>query len=260
MGSFPGSPLRSSSRSLKRVFLHRGLFLLCACLCFGAVWAEDSLVVYLEDRAPFSSLDADGKVAGLVATPAENAFRLAGIAHDWMNVPYKRQLMQLQANVEPACGIGFFKTQERERVAKFTNAIYRDGPTVILANQGFRPREKSKLAEAMAIRDIRMLRKDASTYGPFIDETVARVKPEIISTTAELKNMALMIAAGRADFMMITREEAQQLIDSTGEAGKQLHIVQLSDMPLGQARHIMCSSQVPDQVIERLNKAIERRF
>lgn len=235
------------------------VLVLWASLRLTSAWAEDELIVYFEDRAPFSAMDAEGRIAGLVATPAENAFRQAGIPHEWVMVPYKRQLMQLQKNAEPACGIGFFKTLERERVAKFSSAIYRDGPTVVLANQGFRPKEKSKLADVMLTKDVRMLRKDASTYGPFIDDAVAKAKPEIVSTTAELKNMALMIAAGRADFMMITREEAQQLIDSSGETGKQLHIVQLSDIPLGQNRHIMCTSQVPDAVIDRLNKAIERR-
>ncbi|HTD03150.1 substrate-binding periplasmic protein [Undibacterium sp.] len=259
MGSLSGSPLRSSVLCLKDTFLHKGLFLLCACLHLGTALAEDELAVYFEDRAPFSSMDAEGQVAGLVATPAENAFRLAGVPHDWVMVPYKRQLMQLQQNAEPACGIGFFKTPERERLAKFTSAVYRDGQTVILANQGFHPKEKSKLAEVMVTRDVRVLRKDASTYGPFIDDAMDKARPKVVSTTAELKNMALMIAAGRADFMLITREEAQQLIDASGDAGKRLHIIQVADMPLGQTRHIMCSSQVPDAVIERLNKAIERR-
>ncbi len=257
--SLSGSTLRPALHTLKGASLLKGLFFLCACLPVGTALAEDELAVYFEDRAPFSSMDSEGRVVGLVATPAENAFRLAGIAHEWVMVPYKRQLMQLQKISEPACGIGFFKTPERERTAKFTSAVYRDGPTVVLANQGFRPREKSKLVEVMATKDVRMLRKDASTYGPFIDDAVAKGKPEIVSTTAELRNMALMIAAGRADFMMITREEAQQLIESTGEAGRQLHIFLAADMPLGQARYIMCSSTVPDAVIEKLNKAIERR-
>lgn len=38
--------------------------------------------------------------------------------------------------------------------------------------------------------------------------------------------------------------------------GGDFYLLKFSDMPAGEKRFIMCSKQVPEDIIERLNKAI----
>jgi hypothetical protein len=65
-----------------------------------------------------------------------------------------------------------------------------------------------------------------------------------------------MIAADRADFMFLSEEEAIHLLKETEEYAKDVHIIQLSDIPLGEKRYLMCNKLVADETIERLNMAM----
>lgn len=217
--------------------------------------AGEVIKLYYEEREPYAALHADGEVKGLIASPASRALSSAGIAFTWVAVPYKRQLAQLEANAELACGMVFFKTPEREKFGKFTRAIYRDGITAMLSRKDFRPGKNMRLAEAMGTKGARMLRKEASTYGPFIDDATNKVAPTIVLTTAEMRNMALMLIANRADYTLLTLEEAHYLIKNVPD-GDQLYVFRPVDMPLGQYRHFLCSKQVPDEVIAQLNRVI----
>ncbi len=229
-----------------------GIFALAVAL---NVHSRELIKLYYEEREPYSSLRADGVVNGLIANPVSRAFTFSDVAFKWVSVPFKRQLVQLKDNTEAACGMVFFKTEEREKFGKFTHAIYRDGITVMLSRQDFQPEKNMHLIDAMSMKGARMLRKEASFYGPFIEDAMLKVKPTVVSTTAEMRNMALMLIADRADYTMLTMEEANYLIASIPD-GDQLHVFRPVDMPSGQYRYIMCSKQVPDEVITRLNKAI----
>jgi polar amino acid transport system substrate-binding protein len=54
--------------------------------------------------------------------------------------------------------------------------------------------------------------------------------------------------------MLASEEEAALLLQAVGP-GK-LKLVRFADITRGVERHIVCSRKVPDEVIERLNKAL----
>ncbi len=59
--------------------------------------------------------------------------------------------------------------------------------------------------------------------------------------------------------MLAAEEEASYLIEQSGLGAGSFHRLKPADIPEGDYRHIMCSTQVPDELIARLNKAISSR-
>lgn len=231
--------------------------LLLSALSGLAAYAGTPIKLYYETREPYAYLAPDGSVSGSIATNVAQAFNEAGISYEWVTTPFKRQLQQLEANAEPACGLGFFKTVEREKIGKFSHAVYMDKISVMLAHKNFRPAEGMGLFDAMSIKGARMLRKEASFYGAFVEDVVRKSNPSLVVTTAAPRNMALMIAASRADFMLVTIDEAKYLMENLPESDG-LHIFKPVDMPPGQRRYLLCSNSVPDEVLKRFNRAMDK--
>lgn len=218
--------------------------------------AADVLKLLYENREPLAFRDGRGKLTGLVVTPVERAMTSAAISNIWIETSFKRQLVMVEANDEAVCAVGLYKNKERQKFAKFSDVILRslDRPSVILAHRDFQPDAGLDLLKIMSMPGIKMLRKDGATYGSAIDDLIERSKITVVSTTAEAINMAKMIAAKRADFILTPEGDALNMIKSIGEEGK-LHIVRPIGVPPGPERYLMCSQRVSDELLQRFNKA-----
>jgi polar amino acid transport system substrate-binding protein len=231
-----------------------------ACVLLPGLCAADEVVELMyNDRPPYIVAQADGSAMGLTATPAINAFRRAGISVEWKRVPTNRQLTIIGQGSGNDCAIGWFKNAERERFAKFTKPIYRDRPTVLLANRWFAPPPNASLRELLARPDVRVLVKDRFSYGPYIDGLLAEMKPLLIRTTNENRQMVAMIKANRADFMFVAEEEADYLVEQAGFNPDDFRLLRPDDMPEGEKRYLICSKHVDDSIIARLNAAIAEK-
>lgn len=239
----------------------RHLFLGCAflaCAVMPAVVAAQELVTLAyNDRPPYIIALPDGSAAGLTATPTARAFKSAGISIVWKKVPTNRQLAELKENSSRQCAIGWFKNPEREQYFKFTKAIYRDRPTVLVANRQFATQPNETLYSVLARKEGRVLLKDKFSYGAYIDGLLATIKPQTVITTNENMQMVEMIRIGRADFMFAAEEEAHYLIEQAGFRPRDFKIIRPPDVPPGERRYIICSKMVEDEVIARLNAAID---
>lgn len=223
----------------------------------GVATAEMAPVdLYYFERPPYvMKRPGHDEVMGLTAEPAARAFRVAGVAFRWLPLPTVRQLVTLKDQAHPACAVGWFKNAEREQQFKFSKPIYRDGPTVALARGDF-VASGPTLADTLRQPGVSVLVKDGFSYGPLIDALLAQHKPERVVTSAESASMVSMIASQRASFMFAAEEEAAYLVEQAGVPAHGLKIVHFSDLPPGERRHILCSKATPDEVMERLNKAI----
>lgn len=236
--------------------------LLRCCLSFAwtvacCVAAQGPITLAYNDRPPYIVALQDGSAVGLTATPAANAFRHAGIPMIWKKVPTNRQLAILKDNTGRDCAIGWFKNAEREQYLKFTKAIYRDRPTVLLANREFVFQPNETLQSMLSRQEVRVLVKDRFSYGAYIDGLLANVKPQTVITTNENLQMVEMIRARRADFMFAAEEEARYLIEQAGFKTHDFKMIRPPDMPPGEKRFIVCSKMVEDEIIAKLNASIE---
>ncbi|MBR7800370.1 substrate-binding periplasmic protein [Undibacterium fentianense] len=221
--------------------------------------AAESLKLLYEVREPMFYRDAQGNLTGFIINRVNQASKIAGLKIDWVETPFKRQLKLVENNDEALCAVGMFKNKEREQFAKFSLSIYRDSarPSIMLAHRNFQPDKSMDLLRTLSIPGARMLKKETASYGTVIDDAIERSRITIVSTTAESLNMAKMIAAHRADFILVPEDEALKMIASI-EDRQNLHIFKPVGMPQGPERFLMCSAKVSDEILQRMNRAIQK--
>lgn len=219
---------------------------------------KDFITLLYHERSPYSETVTDG-VHGLCADPANAAFQRAGIPYQWQRMPAKRHLETIARNEGKMCAVGWFKNPEREKIAKFTTSIYQDEPTQVLAKaDNDRIRNGFTIEQLMSDRRLRLLLKDGYSYGGFIDESILRFTPRIVTTSGDNMGMLRMIHSHRADYFFIAGEEAFDLLRRSGIEKEAFKLVRISDMPQGNRRYILCNQNVEDDVLSRLNAAIQK--
>lgn len=230
-----------------------------ACVIFStSLYAQETISLYYNERAPYLETVDEGIVKGLSATPAALAFQKAGIPFVWKKLPSKRQMNVLKSNTGQDCLVGWFKNAEREKFARYTLPIYQDKPTIGLALFSNTLLETGVTLESVLNKQkIRLLVKDGYSYGSYIDAKINALNPKRIPTTAENTNMIQMLYVDRADYMFIAEEEAETLIKRAGYKKEEFKYVTFSDVPKGNHRYILCSQQVGPSVIEKLNAVIQ---
>lgn len=223
---------------------------------FATAASSQSLTLHYQDRPPYSSLAANGEVTGLVATPAGQALRQAGVAFEWALTPSQRQLALIQQGIGLHCGVGWFRTESRAALGKFSLPLYRDEPFAALARPGVLPPSKMPAAAAMLAASASLLVKEGYSYGPQFDALIASTTAAPIRSSAEIPQLLRMVAAGRAGWMIVTPEEAQVLLAEVGPEAASLQLVRFSDALPGQTRHLYCNRAVPDAWLARIDQAL----
>lgn len=223
--------------------------------CAGNVAAEPVIHLIYEERPPYLVSKGD-QVDGLVGTPANTAFRTAGVPFVWELGSQSRLLHLLRENIVPVCGPSLFKTAERMAFAKFTKPIYRDHPIVALVRRQFVFGTRSAVADVLAAPGLRLLLRTQYSYGPQIDALLKAINPATISSPLHNVQLVDLLQADRADMLFAAQEEAELLLRDEAASHGAVRMLRFSDAVPGQERHIACSRNVPDEVIERLNKGI----
>lgn len=220
---------------------------------------QEAITIHYHNRRPFYMRDGD-RVHGLVIDPIARAFGAAGIVHVWRETPAKRQLEIIAAGEERSCAAGWFKTPEREAFARYSLPIYRDKPfvAVVRAADDFFG-ERPTLEEAFKDTRLNLLVKKGYSYGPLIDQRLQALAPQRIITTADNEDILKMIEHRRADYNLITEEEASDLLASPEVKAENFKIVRFADMPAGGKRYIICSKKVAEEEMAHLNEAIRSR-
>lgn len=250
--------LRHSSRFGINVL--KGL-LTAACMSpvLHAAEVSKPINLHYNERPPFTSL-VDGAVVGLVAAPIETAFRKAGIAFKWVDTPVARQFLMVKADSGQDCLAGRFKNADRESWARFSKPVYQDQPQgLMVRSDTAKAVTFSKLEEAVSAPDFRLLVKLSYSYGATIDRWLEQRNPPARTTSDENLSMLRQINQRMADGFIIAAEEAQGLIKQSGLPPANFQLLKFPDAPEGELRYIMCSRQVPQETMDRLNSAISWR-
>ncbi|HLD66064.1 MAG TPA: transporter substrate-binding domain-containing protein [Pseudomonas sp.] len=223
----------------------------------AAAQGDPLITLHYNERAPYLQTLANGDIAGLTATPAEQALRRAGIPFKWEKTPSNRQIQLLERNTNADCMVGWFKNPQRELIGNFSLPLYQDKPTIGLAlfsNIGID--SGNSLAQVLQNRELRLLIKSGYSYGEHIDALIHTLEPRQVKTTVENMNMLRMIALDRADYFFIAEEEASELIRQSEFQPGDFKYIHFSDSPDGGQRHLWCSKQVSQHSLNRINQAI----
>jgi uncharacterized protein (TIGR02285 family) len=223
----------------------------------GAASADDDLVVYFHQRPPYSARQADGGVHGIIADIVTRTMSVAGVPYRWEELPSARQMDVIKRDAAPACGLGWFKRPDREAFAKFSAAIYRDLPTIVVARMNDRRFSgMPSLDTLFADKTLTLLTKTGYSYGAEIDGKIAAQKPRSRADASDNRIMLGMVSKARVDYMIMAEEEAKDLLAASDMADAGLAVYHLANPPVGEYRYLMCSKSVPDAVIAKINQAI----
>lgn len=218
---------------------------------------DGPIVLYYHERRPYY-VTTPNQVHGLIADRVNWVFNDTGIPYVWRKTPAKRQLEMIRSNEQRACAVGWFKTPEREAYGHFTFPIYMDSPTMAIARaDNDQIHSGGTLAQTLAKRRLKLLRKDGYSYGQYIDDNLKRYAPREIITTAENLSMIKMIHTHRADYFFIAKEEAEDLVLCSGLPLEDFKAIEFVDMPPSNKRYLICSRQIDKMTQLRLNSAIK---
>jgi polar amino acid transport system substrate-binding protein len=225
----------------------------------GAAFGQDGLIIYYHDRPPYSARAADGRVQGITADIVNEAMSAAGVAYRWEELPSARQMEVIKRDQAPGCGLGWFKRPDREAFAKFSAAIYRDLPTIVVARAGDARFAGTPSIDALfADKSLSLLTKTGYSYGAEIDGKIVSQAPNARADASDNRIMLGMVSRERVDYMIMAEEEAKDLLAKPGIADAGLAIYHLANPPAGEYRYLMCSKSVPDDTIARINQALRQ--
>lgn len=217
---------------------------------------EPLRVTYLERPPYYQTLR--GKPAGFLNDIAAQVLERAGIEASFTALPAKRILDEIMVAGLNACSVGWYKTPEREAVARFSLPLWRDPPYVALmrAETAARIGDRSSLSVFFGDTGLRLGVLDGFSYGDSIDGRIAAEARDVYRMTGSQRQLARMLAEGRVDYMLIAPVEIAALLESSGLAPGDFAEVALADVPPGPTRHLICGRGVPEDVMERIDQAI----
>lgn len=231
--------------------------LLVTTLFAGIASAQATLAIEYRDKPPYTYTEG-GKPVGFLMERTARLLKRAGIEARYAEVPIRRTLMNLQANASPMCSPGLYRIPEREAFARFSLPIHRDKPHVVLANT-------AAAAQIRALPRIAMLFADPSlqpgmldgvSYGQQLDQMLAGAARPALRAQLTPLQLARMVGARRADYMLIDEEDLAWLRRDPDFTPLPLVRIEIVDMPRGQLRYLACSQQVSPQTMDKLNQAI----
>ena len=219
--------------------------------------AQTVLEVGYFNRPPYYHTDK-GRASGFFADLVRQVLEQSGVEHRFVEMPSNRLLREVMRREDPFCTIGWFRTPERDALARFSLPLYRDKPLVLLSLKTLQPSlaAYSTLQEVLADSTLTLGVISFFSYGPEVDAALAasRVSREVVA--GEQVNLVKMLAAGRISYLLTAPEEVPVLIGAAGLREEDFFTLPLDDVPLGNRRYILYGAGVDPEWIARIDKAI----
>ncbi|MCX9155401.1 transporter substrate-binding domain-containing protein [Niveibacterium sp. 24ML] len=219
--------------------------------------APDTLTIHYNTRVPYAYVE-NGVMKGIMAEPVARALRKAKIPYTWAQTPFSRAMAMVKANNGKDCMISMFKKPGREHFGRFSAPVYRDSAQILLVRHADEAQFKhfASLASAMTEGGFRLLVKQTYSYGPGYDTLLDAREGPTDRVHEENEQMLRMLAESMTDAMIIAPEEASALIRHRGLKPEQFAYIRYPDTPEGELRHIWCSLNVPQSMIDQFNRAL----
>lgn len=220
---------------------------------------HQKLNLYFNERVPYLESKGNGRVEGLTASPANRALELASIPYAWKKATAEQQLAVINRNQEQACLVGWFKRPERELVGKYSAPLYA-GKHMVALGLASNPRLQAKMRLADLMRDdqLTLLVKEGYSYGQILDQQIRNFSPRVMVATGENINMLNMLVYKRADYFLVSEEEANALIQRSDRSPAEFRLSYFVETIKEDPRYFWCTKRVPDALISKLNRVLEK--
>ncbi|WP_148714090.1 substrate-binding periplasmic protein [Chitinolyticbacter meiyuanensis] len=216
--------------------------------------AEPRLTILYHDRAPLYHLGHGGRLTGTVYANVRAALDAAGLDAQFVSVPAKRQLAEVERNQAPVCALGWLMTAERRRYARFSAPIHYERPWLVVTRRQHTVavRQLGALHALLPSDRLQLILLDGASYGSYIDGLLHR-QPAIRVTT-DADNLLRMLDAGRGDYTIQPPDVLEHYLATHPES--QLQSPMLADV-IGEPLYLICSRRVDEDWLHRFNAALK---
>ncbi|HAT32488.1 MAG TPA: hypothetical protein DCW29_17060 [Janthinobacterium sp.] len=223
----------------------------------AAARAEPSITVSWRDKPPYHYIE-DGREQGFLLKRTRAVFAAAGIAAHFVEEPQKRIWANFEHGASNYCSISWYRLPAREAFAQFSHPLHVDPPQALLIAAEAVPRVRAHATLAALLADPRMTLGvvDGVSYGADIDAMIAGSANRIMRRTVSVTVMIRMLAAGRASYMFVDRDD-WRYYSKHDPAPAPAVLYAFPDMPAGMKRYLICSRDVAPAVMDKLNRAID---
>lgn len=240
----------------------RGVFLACTAMLGlmmqGECLAADPVDVLYIEYAPYY-YTSEGRPAGFLLEAALRILDCSGIEYKLVSAPSRRVLQQMKAR-QPVISIGWFKTEERDSFADFSDPFSVNKPLeALLLKRNLRGfADFDRFVDLVELTALKVGVIDGHSEGQYVDDILKRNPDNVVRVAAERANLIKMLHVGRFDYILLPPEEIPHLVASARLARKEFVTLPLKDIPSGNERRFMLSKAVPPEVLRRLNDCIAR--
>ncbi|MGE5385023.1 MAG: substrate-binding periplasmic protein [Betaproteobacteria bacterium] len=230
------------------------------CLLAGGIsLGAESLLVTYPEKPPYYYTESGVAKGGLLDL-AQKIFANAGVPVRFASRPAPRVLNDMAETGEPVCSLGWFKTPERERFARFSRPFFRDFPNRILVrvDRAARFKRFASLEDLLAAPGVRIGIVAGFSYGARPDEWLQRAGEQVTARVARVEQLFEMVRHDRIDVALVNQIEYLHFARPSADHAPDLQTLLFADAPAGNLRYIMCSRAVPPSTLERIDAAILR--
>ncbi len=225
-----------------------------------AAGAEEArtLVIMYPDMNPFIQPgEREGEASGPLVEWISRVAGEAGVSLVWKGpVPRARILAELETGVE-ACHPNARLTEQREGKFKFSAPLFPPPRWRVLTRRGSQVEAFASASDLLRDQSLVLGHMLGATMGPELDDILAQRKGNTLAVRGSPLDLLRLLRAGRIDYLVADMTAIPADRGNVSFSTDDLRELQFADLPEADAGRIMCSLSVPDQVIERLNRAIE---
>ena len=243
-------------KNLYLILTHLTVIFSVLFLIYDTTHAEQLTIGYIE-LPPYYYTNTQQKPDGFLLHLTQRIMNKAGCECSYISMPSKRILHTVKKGGSFA-SIGWFKTAQREKFAKFSLPIYENKPIVLLVRH-----ENSKLFAKYSTLEELLAQKKFKTgfvaghsMGGYIDYLLEKYPESFHALSGTTQQLVKMLHDGRIDFCLLAPVEIPKIIKRSDYKEDDFYFMSMADIIKGNTRHLIFSKDVSDATIIKINAAI----
>ncbi len=224
------------------------LILIFLVLSSNVLMAEE-ITVYYYERPPFYYTNESGEPTGILVEKIKklknSKFTIILKVH-----PPKRQLIDISAEKSNVCGLGWFKTAEREKTGIFSSLIFTEDPLGLLINKDFGKRQNISIKDIFKNKNFEFLKKNSFNYGDKIELLENEIKPVTYIVSSSVSTILQMIGVRQKYYTFIERIEAEYIFATKPLLKESMLFIPTVEITQKNSRYLYCSKNIPQDFIK----------
>ncbi|WP_421901462.1 substrate-binding periplasmic protein [Maridesulfovibrio sp.] len=244
------------TKNLYLILTHLTVIFSVIFLIHDTAYAEQLKIGYIE-LPPYYYTNTAQKPEGFLLHLTQRIMNKAGCKCSYISMPSKRILHTIKKG-GPFASIGWFKTAQREKYAKFSLPIYENKPIVVLVKKENRElfAKYNKLEEILAQKKFKTGYIAGHSMGGYIDYLLEKYPESFHALSGTTQQLVKMLHDGRIDFCLLAPVEIVRIVKQSDYKENDFYFMSMEDIIKGNTRHLIFSRDVSDETIIKINAAI----